>query len=541
MRSWKIRTHLLVLTSTLLLGLLCVGGLGLLGMQSAVNSLETVYLDRVVPLRDLKKIADLYAVDIVDATHKARNGNFTNAESLTRIEQAQREIDHTWQAYKSTQLIPAETRLIAQINPLMEATHGPLQNLQGMLRQNDNAGLARFATDQLYPLIDPLSAKFSELIEVQLVEAKTQFEQNQIAYTSSLRFSLLILALALIAGVAYTFLFSRLLSRQLGAEPAELAAISSNIAQGKLAATQFDQQQQSTGVLHSVQAMRHSLSDMIGKISQASEQIEGATLQLSASSEQGLSSAALQSETASSMAATVEELSVSITHIADNARQAQSTAQKAGEITREGMEVMQASIQEMDQIADLVAQSSSDIDQLAVQSNDISLIVAVIRGIAEQTNLLALNAAIEAARAGEQGRGFAVVADEVRSLAARTAQSTTEIVALVNAIQNGMVKAKDSMAAGCERVTHGQKLVESAGLSMGRIKGALDESLAAVSFISLSLQEQRAASEQVACNVERVAQSVEENATAQGGIVRTTQELKAMSDGLGVILQRFSL
>ena len=539
MGSWKIRTHLLVLTSTLLLGLLCVGGLGLLGMQSAVRSLETVYLDRVVPLRDLKKIADLYAVDIVDATHKARNGNFTNAESLTRIEQAQKEIDQTWRAYKSTELIPAETRLIAQIDPLMEATHGPLHNLQGLLRQSDAAGLARFATDQLYPLIDPLSAKFSELIEVQLVEAKNQFEQNQSAYTSSLQLSLLILALALIAGVAYTVLFSRLLSRQLGAEPAELAAISSNIAQGKLAATQLDQQQ-STGVLHSVQAMRHSLSEMIGKISQASGQIEGATLQLSASSEQGLSSAALQSETASSMAATVEELSVSITHIADNARQAQSTAQKAGEITSEGMEVMQASIQEMGQIADLVTQSSSDIDQLAIQSNDISLIVGVIRGIAEQTNLLALNAAIEAARAGEQGRGFAVVADEVRSLAARTAQSTTEIVALVNAIQSGMVKAKDSMAAGCERVTHGQKLVESAGHSMGRIKGVLDESLAAVSFISVSLQEQRAASEQVACNVEKVAQSVEENATAQSGIVRTTQELKAMSDGLGVMLQRFS-
>lgn len=501
----------------------------------------TVYLDRVVPLRDLKKIADLYAVNIVDATHKARNSNFTKAESLSRIEQAQREIDQTWQAYKSTQLIPAETRLIAQINPLMEASRGPLQNLQGMLRQNDDAGIARFATDQLYPLIDPLSDKFSALIEVQLMEAKNQFDHNQIAYISNLQISLLILALALIAGAAYTFFFSRLLSRQLGAEPAELAAISSNIAQGKLARTQHDQQQPSTGVLHSVQAMRHSLSDMIGKISQASEQIEGATLQLSASSEQGLSSAALQSETASSMAATVEELSVSITHIADNARQAQSTAQKAGEITGEGMAVMQASIQEMGQIADLVAQSSSDIDQLAIQSNDISLIVGVIRGIAEQTNLLALNAAIEAARAGEQGRGFAVVADEVRTLAARTAQSTTEIVALVNAIQNGMAKAKDSMAAGCERVTHGQKLVESAGLSMGRIKGALDESLAAVSFISLSLQEQRAASEQVACNVERVAQSVEENAAAQSGIVRTTQELKAMSDGLGVILQRFSL
>jgi methyl-accepting chemotaxis protein len=510
-------------------------------MQSAVRSLETVYLDRVVPLRDLKKIADLYAVDIVDATHKTRNGTFTKAESLTRIEQAQREIDQTWQAYKSTELIPAETHLIAQIEPLMDASRGPLQNLQSMLRQNDDAGIARFATDQLYPLIDPLSAKFSELIEVQLVEAKSQFDQQQIAYTFYLKLSLLILVLALATGAAYGLYFSRLLSRQLGAEPTELAAISSNIAQGKLASTQLDQQQPSTGVLHSVQAMRHSLREVIGKIGHASEQIEGTTLQLSASSEQGMSSAALQSETASSMAATVEQLSVSITHIADNAKQAQSTTQKAGQITDDGMAVMHESIQEMGYIADLVAQSSSDIDQLAIQSSDISLIVGVIRGIAEQTNLLALNAAIEAARAGEQGRGFAVVADEVRGLAARTAQSTTEIVTLVSAIQNGMNKAKESMAAGSERVTRGQKLVESAGESMSRIKSALDESLAAVSFISLSLQEQRAASEQVACNVEKMAQSVEENAAAQGGIVRTTQELKAMSNGLEVILRRFSV
>ncbi|UZE08889.1 methyl-accepting chemotaxis protein [Pseudomonas corrugata] len=541
MQSWKIRTHLLLLTSSLLVGLLCVGGLGLFGMQSAVLSLETVYLDRVVPLRDLKRIADLYAVDIVDATHKTRNGNLTKAESLTRIEQAQREIDRTWQAYKSTQLIPAEKHLIVLIEPLMEASRGPLQNLQGMLRQNDDAGIARFATDQLYPLIDPLSAKFSELIEVQLVEAKSQFDQQQIAYTFYLKLSLLILVLALATGAAYGLYFSRLLSRQLGAEPTELAAISSNIAQGKLASTQLDQRQPSTGVLHSVQTMRHSLREMIGKIGHASDQIEGTTLQLSASSEQGMSSAALQSETASSMAATVEQLSVSITHIADNAKQAHSTTQKAGQITNDGMAVMQESIQEMGHIANLVAQSSSDIDQLATQSNDISLIVGVIRGIAEQTNLLALNAAIEAARAGEQGRGFAVVADEVRGLAARTAQSTKEIVTLVNTIQNGMNKAKESMAAGSERVTHGQKLVESAGESMSRIKSALDESLAAVSFISLSLQEQRAASEQVACNVEKMAQSVEENAAAQGGIVRTTQELKAMSNGLEVILRRFSV
>ncbi|MBK5395571.1 hypothetical protein JFU47_02270 [Pseudomonas sp. TH39(2020)] len=243
-----------------------------------------------------------------------------------------------------------------------------------------------------------------------------------------------------------------------------------------LASSLLDQGKHPTGVLHSVQGMRQSLRAMIGNINQASVQIENVTRQLALSSEQGLSSASLQSDTASSMAATVEQLSVSINHIADNARQAQSTTQRAGQITDEGMGVMRKSIHEMSQIAELVTQSSSDIDQLAIQSNDISQIVGVIRGIAEQTNLLALNAAIDAARAGEQGRGFAVVADEVRNLASRTAQSTKEIVTLVDAIQNGMLKAKGSMAAGCERVTNGLQLVESAGASMVTIKKALDES-----------------------------------------------------------------
>ncbi|KAF2395372.1 Methyl-accepting chemotaxis protein McpQ [Pseudomonas frederiksbergensis] len=541
MESWKVRTHLFLLAGFLMFGLLCVGGLGLYGMRSTLHGLETVYLDRVVPLRDLKKIADLYAVNIVDATHKAHNGNDTKAHALAQIKQAQVEIASTWLSYKSTELIAEETRLIGQITPLMDATQGPLMELQAMLGQGDEAGLAQFAAKRLYPLIDPLSEKFSELIEVQLSEAMHHFEEGQAAYRAYVKLGLLILSLALVLGGVYAFFFSRRLSLQLGAEPGELAAMSLSIAEGHLASSVLDQGQHPTGVLHSVQGMRQSLRAMIGNINQASVQIESATRQLALSSEQGLSSASLQSDTASSMAATVEQLSVSINHIADNARQAQSTAQRAGQITDEGMGVMRKSIHEMSQIAELVTQSSSDIDQLAIQSNDISQIVGVIRGIAEQTNLLALNAAIEAARAGEQGRGFAVVADEVRNLASRTAQSTKEIVTLVDAIQNGMLKAKGSMAAGCERVTNGLQLVESAGASMVTIKKALDESMEAVSFISLSLQEQRAASDQVAYNVEQVAQIVEQNSVAQGGIVQATQALKAMSAGLEVSLSRFSL
>ncbi|WP_371850896.1 MULTISPECIES: methyl-accepting chemotaxis protein [Pseudomonas] len=202
---------------------------------------------------------------------------------------------------------------------------------------------------------------------------------------------------------------------------------------------------------------------------------------------------------------------------------------------------MGEALREIEQVAQMVANSASDIDALAAQSATITSIVGVIRGIAEQTNLLALNAAIEAARAGDQGRGFAVVADEVRNLAARTAQSTTEIVSLVSAIQTGMGTARESMASGRERVGSGLQLVGQVGEAMARIKHALRDSQVATGGIALSLKEQRAASDEVALNVERVAQIVEENTAAQQGIAQSTQALQALGYDLAQLTRRFRL
>ncbi|WP_373388757.1 methyl-accepting chemotaxis protein [Pseudomonas alcaligenes] len=539
MKSWKIRTHLFLLIGTLLSSLLLVGLLGLHGLQSTVRGLETVYLDRVVPLRDLKLIADLYAVNIVDATHKANSGSLSSSAAQALIVQARSDIDKTWQAYLDTQLIAEEQRLIAEIKPLMAAAEAPLDHLQDLLRQAQREATREFADQRLYPLIDPLSAKFAELIEVQLGEARHQYERGQATYTRDLRLSLGLLLLALLLGGAQALYFARLLRLQLGAEPGELEAISARIAAGQLD-SQASLERASSGVMKSVQSMHHGLRDMIGNIGEASEQIECASLQLAASSEQVLNSANVQSDTASAIAATMEEMAVSISQIAENAQQTRDMAEKAGRLSDHGLEVTAAAIEEMRSIAGLVLQSSADLEQLAAQSANISAIVDVIKGIAEQTNLLALNAAIEAARAGEQGRGFAVVADEVRSLASRTAQSTTEIVALVGSIQGGVEQARSSMGLGRERLGSGTRLVEQAGTAMQDIRAALSESLDAVNVISLSLQEQRAASEQVAANVERVAQIVEENSAAQGGIVQAIQALQAMSGRLQGMLRRFS-
>ena len=540
MNNWKIRTHLLLLTGTLLCALLTIGLLGLYALKSTEKGLQTVYLDRVVPLRDLKVIADLYAVNIVDATHKARSGEITYTTAHQLIEQAKQDIDNVWQAFLATQLIPEELRLIEQIKPLMLHAQAPLERLQDILVRNDKDTLEQFAQAELYLLIDPLSTKFSELIEVQLVEANRQFQLGEATYTQNLYLSIALLTLAMLLGITHALYFSRLLGRQLGAEPAELEAISARIASGRLDTTHSEEKTKS-GVMQSVQAMRHNLHDVIGNIGHASEQIESATLQLAASSEQVLNSANVQSDTASAMAATMEQLSVSINHIAEQAQHTHDRAQYAETLAGDGMQVTAQAISEIRQVAALVAQCSKDIEQLAAQSGNISSIVDVIRGIAEQTNLLALNAAIEAARAGEQGRGFAVVADEVRNLAGRTAQSTTEIVSLVDAIQNGVRQASGSMGLTCARVDTGLQLVERSTATMAEIRHALEDSLRSIGGIATALQQQRAASEQVAQNVEQVAQIVEENSAAQGSIVQAVHGLQNMAQRLQGVVGRFSL
>ena len=534
-----VRARLLLFAVILLLGSLVIAIAGLDGLRRTVSGLHSVYLDRVVPLRDLKTLSDLYAVDVVDASHKARIGTFTSAEAADHIERAHRRARELWQGYLRTQLIPEEKALIAEIEPIMAALGTPLERLTAVLRSGDRAGLERFVAEELYQRIDPLTERIAALIEVQLVESERQYHLGLQTYDRSL-YLIAGLLLAMLAGGSWlAWRLSSVLWRQLGSEPAELAQTAQRIAQGQLRPAGGLPAQE--GVALSVERMRSSLHHMIGEIGSGNEQLETASLQLATSAEQVLAGATHQSEIASNMAAAMEQLSVSIAHIAESARMAEDTACRAGAASEEGRQVMEEAVREIGNIAELVNHTAEDIDQLARQSENISVIVGVIRGIAEQTNLLALNAAIEAARAGEQGRGFAVVADEVRSLAGRTAQSTAEIVALVEAIQGAVRQARQSMSAGRGRVTHGLELVEEAGTTMRRIGEVTGETREATRAIAQSLDEQRAASDEVAMHVERVAQIVEENTAAQAGISASTHDLQRLGQDLSRLTHRFEL
>ncbi len=205
MNQLSVNIRLFLLVGLLSLVSVIVGLMGLRGMSETVGGLRTVYEDRVVPLRDLKVIADLYAVNIVDMTHKVRNGNIEWAEARKNLQDARQGIDKTWSAYKATYLVEEEKKLVATIEPMLAEAEGTIKELHTILENEDMKAITRFTIDTLYPVIDPISTKFSELIEVQLNVAKAEYTSSSAQYEQSRLISITLLAVGILAGILLAF------------------------------------------------------------------------------------------------------------------------------------------------------------------------------------------------------------------------------------------------------------------------------------------------------------------------------------------------
>ena len=287
--------------------------------------------------------------------------------------------------------------------------------------------------------------------------------------------------------------------------------------------------------------MRNHFQEMAAMLRQSTAKLDTMARRLADSSQASASAASDQAEVATNMAASVEELSVSIDHVTEFSTEADTLSRASGCASREGGGVIQRAAGEMTHIADTVNGSASAIRELESYTVEISTIVNVIKEIADQTNLLALNAAIEAARAGEQGRGFAVVADEVRKLAERTALSTKQIAGMIDKVQASSRHAVAEMENSVEQVQSGVHLAHQAEQSIGTIQVSSGQVAEAVNEISLAIREQSTAAREIAQNVERVAQMTEQGSHASQAAASLAGEVNELSGELRRLAETFKI
>jgi methyl-accepting chemotaxis protein len=288
-----------------------------------------------------------------------------------------------------------------------------------------------------------------------------------------------------------------------------------------------------------INTLTTEFGNFIAGLTKASEAVSSAANELALNTEKVANSSRRQSEATATTAAAVEQITVSISHVADHARSTETISVKTSDLSENGERIVQEASGEIARIAESVNALSQVIATLGVHSTEINTIVQVIKKVADQTNLLALNAAIEAARAGEQGRGFAVVADEVRKLAENTGDATMRISAMIDSIQHKIDDAMVSMNESQAQVQSGVVLAARARDSLGNIRNETLHTLEMVSEISSAAKEQSIASNEIASNIETIALMTDENTSVITNLAGAAVNLERMSSNLQNMVNRF--
>ncbi len=343
----------------------------------------------------------------------------------------------------------------------------------------------------------------------------------------------------MLLGITTSVLMYKMLLRMLGGEPTVAKAVVESIAGGDLTQPIELRHGDTSSLMAFQQQMQSGLRSMVSEITASVRSTEQSASALTDASRHVAEASNATSEAAAAMASGMQEMSVSIGQVSSDAQQALDISDRAGHLAVSGGEVIESAILTISQIAETVRLTAADLVSLSKDSEKVTAVVQAIRELADQTNLLALNAAIEAARAGEQGRGFAVVADEVRKLAERTASATTEITETIGIVQAHTLLSVATMEKAVAEVDRGVDYAEKAGIALSDIRAGVLEVVRVVNGIVGAIQEQSAASQQIAERVESVAQASDVNTAAAHQMADSAKVLDSLAGSLSSAIQRF--
>lgn len=533
-----VRARLLLLAVVPLLVLIVVISMALSNASKLNDSFDELFTDRMQPISQLKVVSDAYAVAMVDALHKYRAGVFDEAALRKAFSDARSRGDKAWAEYIATRLTQDESSRVERTRPLLLKVQqladqylGQLAN--GLLLAADAASFNR----TLYDTFDPLGGELEGLISLQLSEGERLNVETTAQYLAIRNTFLLIGAVALVLVLVAAVMISLSIIRPLSG----LRSVISEVQESSNLTLRADTRgrDEVSDTARAFNAMLEHQQALIRHLTDTATQLAAASEEMSAISAQVSQAATAQGDQTSMVATAVHQMSVAVQEVARNAQATASNAADANKEARQGSELVQSNLTSIQGLSTSVEKAGEVIDTLHSQSDEISKVLGVIQSIAEQTNLLALNAAIEAARAGEAGRGFAVVADEVRSLASNTQKATESIRSMIDALQGGARSAVSAMQLSREQAQNSVSRAREAGEVLNHIALAIEGIADGNVQISAATEQQTAVANEISENISSLNDSIGDvvNGAEQSSIA--SRDLAQLATGLQQQIQRF--
>ncbi|RMQ51069.1 Histidine kinase, HAMP region: chemotaxis sensory transducer [Pseudomonas cichorii] len=378
-------------------------------------------------------------------------------------------------------------------------------------------------------------AEIARLADLKVVESDTLADQTYSQARS-------VTIIAILVALAATLLLAGIFTRSLTAPIAKALAVAEQISDNDLSKPiEADGKDEPGRLLAALAIMQQNLRRTLGELGNSSNQLASTSEEMTAVTEDSLRGVQRQNDEINQAATAINQMSAAVEEVARNAAMASSAAQESSKSADHGRQRVDETVSVINQLHESVSATAIEIDGLAIEVQSISGVLDVIRGIADQTNLLALNAAIEAARAGEAGRGFAVVADEVRALAHRTQQSTAEIEKMIASIQGGASKAVSAMGQSSERARTSLEVAQAAGLALTQITAAIVQINERNTSIASATEEQAQVAREVDRNLTSIRDLSTQNATGANQTSAASAELSQLAVGLNRLVLQFRM
>ncbi|MBJ6802734.1 methyl-accepting chemotaxis protein [Geomonas propionica] len=515
----KLRTRLGIAFAVVMVLMTVVGGYSINRMAAFDREVSTLIEDKwpkTVALNDLKSQVNVVArglrnMVILQDPQEVQKEEKRIGESLQAVDQRIEELKKSAHsdAGKVALKEVVEARAVYQ-----EAQHHVVATIKAGGKDKagqELIGSMRKAQSAFFGAIDKmLSHQDKEMVRVG-EESKQMIDQGRMVVVG-----------LLVVAVILSILLALMIVHSITAPISELIAANDRLAE-------------------STRQVVGNLREMLGRVSESSSEIASASQQLRATAEQIATGAEELASQTSSVAVASEEMAATSGDIAQNCVRAAEASRQSSESAAQGGHVVQETIAGMVRIAERVKDSAGTVESLGARSEQIGDIIATIEDIADQTNLLALNAAIEAARAGEQGRGFAVVADEVRALAERTTRATKEIGNMIKAIQDETKAAVSAMEEGVVEVEKGTESSQQSGEALQMILQQIGEVSMQVNQIATAAEEQTATTSEITMNVQQVTDVVQHTARGANETAAAASQLAHSAQSLESLVRQFRL